>query len=239
MGDETPEQQLLKLIEQPQASGAQPAGDSKDPKADTAAAAKAKKGLNFKSLLTPSGWKGVLSYAKEQGATLAKQKPEVYSLRSFNRFFRIALGAGGIVMFCYIAYAAYVMNSEFHELSDSTQKEMADLPMSGGRMLDPNFFEDIAKRNIFAPMEKKLEPELALESGVSKAALVEMAKDIKLTGISVNPTDESRTFCMIEDLKKNTTSFLKVGDGIAGFTISKIGPDSVELKYQKEAIELR
>lgn len=236
MADETPEQQLLKLIEQPQAGGGAPS--PADAKAQPGAQPKAKKGLNLKSLLTPSGWKGLISYAKEQGATLAKQKPDVYSLRSFNRLLRVALVMGGLVMFAYIGYTAYDMNVEFHALSDFSQKEMADLPASGGRMLDPNFFEDIAKRNIFAPIEKKSEPEF-VETGINKAKLTEMAKDIKLTGISVNPTDDSRTYCMIEDLKKNTTSFLKVGDGIAGFTVGKIGADSVELQYQKETIELR
>jgi len=234
MADETPEQQLLKLIEQPPPGGASPA----DPATSPSAPAKVKKGFNAKALLTPSGWKGLLSYAKEQGASLAKEKPELYSLRKFNSLFKAGITIAGVVMLMYIVYGAYELNSEYSALSDYTQKQMADLPISGGRMLDPNFFEDIAKRNIFAPIQKKAEPEI-LETSMNRAKLVEMTKDIKLTGISVNPTDPARTFCMIEDLKKATTSFLKVGDNVAGFTISQINPDSVELQYQKETIELR
>ena len=62
---------------------------------------------------------------------------------------------------------------------------------------------------------------------------------MKLTGISVNPTDPSQTFCMIEDVEKNITTFLKVGDSILGLKVANIREDSIILQYQGETIEVR
>ena len=236
MADETPEKQLLKLIEQPHAGGSVSAATNTA--GEAAAPIKPKRGLPLQSLLSPSGWKGLLSYAQEQGAGFIQQNSSTLGFKQFNQFLKIGITTAGVLMLVYLAYSAYDLKNEYDSLADPAQKQMADLPVSGGRMLDPNFFEDIIKRNIFTPSAKKIEPEVQ-DGGVSKAKVQEMTKDIKLTGISVNPRNDSRTFCMIEDLKKSVTSFLKVGDSINGFMVSKIDKDTVELTYQKETVELR
>lgn len=221
----TPEKQLLKLIEEPVS-------------AQQAAAAKAKTGFHAQSLLSPNAWKGRLAYAQENFLTILKQSRDQISLKQINQVFRMAMVMMGAGLTMNLTYDAQLSMRDYNAYFEVSQKEIAEMPASGGRMLDPNFFEDIAKRNIFSPIQRKAEAKAAVPAE-SLVKLQEMLKDYKLTGISVNPVDVKKTYCMIEDLKKNTTHFLKVGDKISGAEVLDIGSDGVVLAYGNETAELK
>jgi len=95
----------------------------------------------------------------------------------------------------------------------------------------------MAKRNIFVPIDKRVVKKA--ETSEISLKLLEITQQLKLVGISVHPTDPKRTFCMIEDLKKNMTTFLRVGDTISGIKVEKINSDNVVLAFQQERMELR
>jgi hypothetical protein len=66
-----------------------------------------------------------------------------------------------------------------------------------------------------------------------------MVKDLKLTGLSVNPTSPSESYCMIEDITKGITHFLKVGETLNGLKVTEIHSDGALLQYQNETTEMR
>ena len=67
----------------------------------------------------------------------------------------------------------------------------------------------------------------------------QMIKKLKLTGISYNPTDPKSAFCMIEDVEKNITTFLHVGDPVGLMKVGKINEDFVVLEQGNETVEIR
>ena len=68
---------------------------------------------------------------------------------------------------------------------------------------------------------------------------MEITKTLKLTGISYFEGDASRTFCMIEDIQKNITTFLRQGESLGGVTVKEIRQDNVVLKLGEEEMEIR
>ena len=225
----SPEKKLLKLIEEPQTSAAKPSSE---------AAAKAGPQINFASLFSPSALKGKVAHVKDRVLLLLKNSKDPVNVKKVNRMITGITVGLAVYLGCAIMYEISVAYKDYNSEFKIAPKEMADIPMAESRKINPDLFEEVQKRNIFISQEKRTVAEAPdKESGSLK--LVEITKDLKLTGISINPGDAARTFCMIEDLKKNVTSFLKIGDTISGLQVEQINPDGVVLKHQKESIELR
>lgn len=221
----TPEAKLLKLIEEP-GTGAQQSPDQPSKK------------LPLKALLSPSVWKAHGATAKEQLAAFLKKQKGRFQLRDINRGARILV----LVLACFLLVGVLVemnaLNNDPIFKWDERQRKRADLSSLRERDFEEGFLEEAESRNIFVPYGKRVE-EAKNEKTAASLLLLDMTKKLKLTGISVNPLDPNRTFCMIEDIEKNLTSFLKVGDSMAGLKVVKINPDNVVLKYQDEEIEIR
>ena len=66
---------------------------------------------------------------------------------------------------------------------------------------------------MFMPYGKRQEEADKLQKEQS-ARLADVTKQLKLTGISYNPQDPKSAFCMIEDVEKGITTFLREGDPI-------------------------
>ena len=218
----TPEKRLLKLIEEPQSEATQKGGP----------------GFQLKSLLSVAALKGRLAYAKEYGLSFVKQKKESISLKQIGATAKIGTVGLGLYLGVNLMWEVNALHQDYKTGFDISQKEMVDLPVSEGRVFDPAFFHEVERRNIFLPNSKRVEAQNA-ETNSMSLKLVEFTKDLKLTGISVNPENPERTFCMIEDIKKNTTTFLKVGDTISGLEVKSIKSDGVVLRHEKEEIEIR
>lgn len=221
----TPEKKLLKLIEEPEGAGAQ-AGE------------KPKAGFNIASLFSPSAIKGRLAFIKEKLISQVKDRQDPVNFRQINRFVILATIGFGVYLVAAVIYEVGTVYQNVEGTMGTSQKEIAEAPAVEGRKLDPNLFEDVQSRNIFLPLEKRTTIE-AVDSQSDSLKLVDITKDLKLTGISIDPANPARSFCMVEDLKKNVTSFLKVGDSISGLRVDEITSNGVILKHQRDSIELR
>lgn len=222
----TPEAKLLKLIEEPGSAPQQPAQGSGQQK------------LPLKAFLSPAVWKGYAATAREKFDTFLKKQKGRLQLRDVNRAAQILV----IVLACFLVVGVLMEMNSLNNDSifkwDEKQRKRADLDSLKERNFESGFLEGSDSRNIFVPYGKRAE-DAKSEKTAASLLLLDMTKKLKLTGISVNPSDTARTFCMIEDIEKNLTSFLKVGDSISGLKVVKINQDSVILKYQEEEIEIR
>lgn len=120
---------------------------------------------------------------------------------------------------------------------DVSQRQMADISFEDGLQAKTTFLDGYEIRNIFKPYERRSEQ--ATEATGVSLRILDIADKLRLTGISVHPTDDSRTYCMIEDVEKDLTTFLRVGDTISGLSVAQIKQDSILLAYKDETIEIR
>lgn len=218
----TPEKRLLKLIEEPESE----------------AAKKEQTALQRKTFFSLSALRGRLAFAREQWAAVFGRRREPLALRQINQILKVVnVGLAGCLLLV-LLYEARVLEHEYRSYFSVSQKSMAEVPPSGGRKVDPFLFEEAQKQNVFLPLTQRLEKQAA-EPDSPSLKLVELAKDLKLAGISVNPDNDASTFCMIEDVTKGTTQFLRMGDSIAGMKVAKIDSDGVVLKQRDEEIVLR
>lgn len=238
----TPEQRLLKLIEDPQAAIKAPRSEAAKAKGPVAGPEKkkapSKPSVNLAAMLSPEAIRGKIEYAKDFLVGVSKGDTEKVSVAQISRLVQWIVIGFGIYLAAAVIYEVCLAYKDYGSEFKAEPKEMAEIAGSEGKMVDPNLFEEVEKRNIFVALEKRQSFE-AVEIQETPLKLVELTKDLKLAGISLNEKDPARTFCMIEDLKKNVTNFLKVGDTISGLRVDQINHDGIVLKHQKESIELR
>ena len=95
-----------------------------------------------------------------------------------------------------------------------------------------NYLDNIGKRNIFQPYEKKA-VQVSDDTGMDAKHIVTMAKNLKLVGISWLDSPDTAS-AMIEDTQSGSTYFLKVGEKINDVTIKNIYADRVILTFEGE-----
>jgi hypothetical protein len=223
----TPEKRLLQLIEGTQAD-------------DSRSSLKAKKSFasGVKAVFSPEGFKNLIVDFKDNAVYVFKNRKDFLSLNGVNTLAKFVTIGLGVYLLLSMVYEVKVVNSNYVANLQIPQRDIADIQMSDTRIFDTNLLQEIDKLNVFVPADKRqVEEEKPEEKNSLK--LVEIIKDWKLAGISIYPSNPDRTFCMVEDLQKSTTTFLKVGDTLSGLEVAKIAPDSVTLKFNKETIELR
>lgn len=224
----TPEKKLLKLIEDPP-GGAQ--GEAGGPRG--------KRGFDWRGWVSPQALQGRLAAAQERWKQVAKRRGDELDLRKITQVVKISVIVFAVYAVGALAFEVNATGREYQSFLTIPQKEMAEMLASETRLFDKKLFEEIEKRNVFIPVAKRVEDDKKRTDGGVSMKLVELTQNLKLVGISVNPVDSARTFCMVEDLKKNVTTFLKVGDTIMGMKVAEIQPDVVVLTYRGEEIELR
>lgn len=227
----TPEKKLLQLIEGGSSEG------SSAPKAPAA-----KKAANpfdkLKDILSPEGIKTFIVDFKSNAVHLYQNRHELISLSGVNAIVKLFTIILGIYLLLNVIYEIKVVNTNYVANLQIPQREMSDISMSDTRIFDTNLLQEVDKLNVFIPYNKREQVEEKTEEKMSMQ-LVGLIKDWKLAGISIYPDDPGRTFCMVEDLLKSSTTFLKVGDTISGLVVDEIKPDSVTLRFNDETIELR
>ena len=199
------------------------------------------KKVDFQKFMSISALRGRLSYAQEQWIQFVNHKRESLRLKHVISFTHVSVFILSGFLFLGLAFDVLKLKSDYDAYSQISQQDRADLPLSKIRTFGSDFFEKAEKQNVFVPLEKRSElqnGQMASGSGASMR-LVELIKDLKLTGISMNPTDPDRTYCMIEDIKKGVTNFLKIGDSISGMMVTFITSESVTLTLNGEEIQLR
>ena len=226
----TPEQRLLKLIEDPQSEGQAGAGGGMAPKAGGG------KKFSPEKLLNPETLKAFAAQAKSFFAGRLQGSKDTFSLKQVIWLVRIA----AIVIFFYLAFnlaLEYIsLERNMQSITTVKQKERTEAPSTAVKNFGSVGLDEEEHRNVFVPAEKK---EALKENTSASMALIDLTKDLRLTGISADPDNPDRTFCMIEDLKKNVTTVLKKGDTISGMAVGSISSDEVTLTYNNEKIQLR
>ncbi|MCM8774976.1 MAG: hypothetical protein NC930_01275 [Candidatus Omnitrophica bacterium] len=225
----TPEKRLLALIEQ--VADATPVA-VKEPQEvkETAPAA---------PVLTPAAVLERLSRLKDNLIAFAKNEGPPINFHEINRGAKIFTLGLSIFFVGATGYEVVISQKALQLDLDITPREIASPDAVGERRYEIDLFKDPTRRNVFVPyVEEKVVEKVDKKKELS-LKLLEITKDFKLAGISVYPGDASRTFCMVEDVKKNITSFLKVGDTISGLKVTEIKPDSIVLEHADERIELR
>jgi len=231
----TPEKRLLNLIESGgKAGAAEPVSSSSAPR--TASAPRpAVVGLGGQSAGVDAH--SLLASLSENVRLWTAGLKQKLGLRTVNQIARLILvlfilGAG--------LNAAYE-----HYAAIRNPLEGLDAPLHSAQMIELKDREQASKaidltetRNVFVPFEKR-ENVRPIEVKSSTGRLLEMTKSLRLTGISYNPDDEKANYCMIEDLAKNITVFLRVGDRISGMRVSQIRDESIELEYDNEKLDIR
>lgn len=220
----TPEQRLLKLIEK---EGEQAPGTEK---------IQVKKGPGWKEALSPAVWKAEFASVQERILKEFRTRSRELKLSQINKVLKIALG--GMVLYFVLStiYQFGLLKKDYLQEFDISQKRMAELISPEGDR-GAAFFDSLNIRNVFSPLGRKAEQVTPVDA--VSVRLLEMTKNLRLTGISVNPDDPAKTFCMIENLEKNTTTFVREEDTLSGMRVAQIKADSVVLKFQDEVIELR
>ena len=232
----TPEKRLLNLIE----SGGKPGGAEPQPSRPAQAPSSARPAV--------AGVGGPLPVAvgsqsffdtlttKVLAATAAMKSR--FGLKTANQIARLALVLFILGVVANSAYEHYVAGKNPLEGLDVPAQQLSavNLDVDGESAAEVKIAES---RNVFLPFAKREEVQQVYEKSSGSGRLLEMTKTLKLTGISFNPDDEKATYCMIEDLAKNITVFLRIGDQISGMRVSQIREESVELAYDNEKIEIR
>ncbi len=224
----TPEKRLLNLIESGGKGEAAPATSSRP-----AGIGAADRGLNA------IGSKAEVVSSLEKFKLFCVNFKKQFGIKTVNRTARILLASLALVTIANAVYEMKIAGRDPLYGLDAPERKLTHIDvdepsMSAGQIQNQD------ARNVFVPFAKRDELLAAKPDSLSGSGkLVEMTKTMKLTGISFNPADDNATYCMIEDLQKNITVFLRVGDQISGMKVAKILEESVELQYENDKIELR
>jgi len=223
----TPEKRLLQLIE---GHSGEQGSKGVSQKADLMA--------NIREKFSPEGFKNLVSDTKENLLLAFKNRQDFLSLGGINTLAKAVTILLGIYLLFNVIYEVKVVNNNYIASLQIPQREMTDIAMSQNKVFDTNLLNEVEKLNVFIPYSKRDTKKEEKKDEMS-LKLVSLIKDWKLAGISLYPNNVSRSFCMVEDLQKNTTTFLKAGDSISGLKVEKINSDSVVLRFNDETIELR
>ena len=219
----TPEKRLLELIEEPDAH-----------KKEVAAATK--KGA--KGSLSPAALQKKFSAFKGQGEDLFKKYKRSFGIKELNRVLKVVVG----VMVLFFVVSSIVdlagVNQDFSKSIQVPDSKMFEMEPSKDVPAEGSSVEKWDLGKMFMPYGKRQEDAEKLQKEQS-SRLADMTKKLKLTGVSYNPTDPQSAFCMIEDVEKSITTFLRDGDPIGVLKVQKIYEDHVVLEQGNETIEIR
>ena len=219
----TPERQLLKLIEEPQARGS------------IQAAAVKHQGL---SLFSFGAWSGRLSFFKRGfNSSLKDIKQRRLDTRAINGI----LGFLVLVLFLYfiISSSISLMNLKNSAISrfkvqESGKASLDSQEVSSLKRTSAYYLDKISGRDIFK-MGLKKAPVSNEPVKVVNQEVVNAAQNFKLVGISWSNDPDA----MIEDTAAKKTFFVKIGQMVGEFKVQAISRDKVILNYGQEEIELK
>ncbi len=218
----TPEKQLLKLIEDPQAKSA--------PRIEAQAIK-----YHSQSFLSAGAWMGRFSFLKEKArGWMSVGSGHIDAVQSINIFLLVAI-AGLAVYFVSSVSAALARQRSLKPVTVTVQQATAAAASATAlsRLQDATYYlERISNRNIFKIGASKRAQEGNPEA-VSK--IEELTKGLRLVGISWSEDPDA----MVEDTKLNRTFFVKKGQMVGELLVKEITKDKVLMSYQGEEAEIR
>ena len=220
----TPEKRLLELIEEPGAHSQE-------------VTAKAKR-KSLKEIFSLEALREKFAKLKGQGDAFVEKKKKSFGIRELNKILKAVVGVMVLV------FGVNLML----DLSSLRQDFSKSVQVPEGQMLEPEPAKEGAEEGaaveqwdlgkMFLPYSKRQEEADKVKKEQS-SRLDEMTKKLKLTGISYNPAEPKSAYCMIEDVEKNITTFLRVGDPVGLLKVGKINEDFVVLEQGNETVEIR
>lgn len=220
----TPEKRLLELIEEPDSH-----------KKETTAATKKK---DLKDLLSPVAFQEKLAGFKGQGEALFKKYQKSFGIKELNRVLKIVVGVMALIFVVSFIVDLAGLNQDFSKTIQVPGSKMFETEPPKEGPAEGAAVENWDLGKMFMPYGKRQEEADKLQKEQS-TRLADMTKKLKLTGISYNPIDPKSVFCMIEDVEKNITTFLREGDPVGVLKVQKIYEDRVVLEQGNETIEIR
>jgi len=220
----TPEKRLLELIEEPDAHKREPTVTTK------------KKDL--RELLSPAAFRAKFAGLKDKSDAFLRKHQKSFGIKELNNVLKAVVGLMVFVFIVGFLIDLAGLRQDFAESVRVPEGRMFETePTREGASSEATVEQwDLGK--MFMPYGKRQEEAEKVQKEQS-ARLAEMIKKLKLTGISYNPADLKSAFCMIEDVEKSITTFLREGDPIGALKVQKIYEDRVVLEQGNETIEIR
>ncbi len=220
----TPEKRLLDLIEEPDSL-----------KKETTVR---KETQRPKTFWTALGLQKKWTDLKGRSEVFFASQKKTFGIKTINQVLLVVVSVIVIVLMVSVVVDWAGMGKDFTksiQIPDSKMLEV-EIPQEG-------IPEDLAAEQwdlgkMFMPYAKRREEADKLQQEQS-TRLAELIKKLKLTGISFDPADAAMASCMIEDMEKGITTFLREGDPVGGLTVVKIHEDHVVLGQKNETIEMR
>lgn len=216
----TPEKRLLELIEEPDAH-----------KKEITAATK-------KNFFSPKGFQEKFAGYKGQGESLIKKYKKTFGIKDVNRLLKFMVGILALIFAASFAGDMIGVSQDFSKSIQIPDSKIFEMEPPAASVTEGSGVENWDLGKMFMPYGKRQEAAVKLQKDQS-SLLENMIKKLKLTGISYNPVDPKSAFCMIEDVEKKITTFLREGDPIGLLKVHKIGEDHVVLEHGNETIEIR
>ena len=220
----TPEKRLLELIEEPGAHNQEVAAKAK------------KKGL--KDLFSFAALQGKFESFKGQGDAYLKKKKKTFGIRELNKILKAVVGVMVLIFGVSLLLDLSSLKQDFAKSIQVQESQMFETEAAKEDTAEGAAVEQWDLGKMFMPYGKRQEEANKLQKEQS-SRLAEMVKKLKLTGISYNPAEPQSAFCMIEDVEKNITTFLRAGDPIGLLKVGKINEDFVVLEQGNETVEIR
>lgn len=238
----TPEEQLLKLIENPEAAKSAPGNASKGEGA-------VKQALKTRPAFSFSKIAGIFDYWKAHWTKTQSAQSLHESLRteSYIRSFNFFLIAGIMAAAIYLILDLTVLKEDQEQFLSSVSTQDSLYPIRNEKKeisavpdLD-HYHEMIERRNPFlsplaapTPAESEEKPKAAVE-GPAPNKVTEKAGKLNLVGISWSADNP---LAMIEDTESGKTFFLRAGQEINGLKVQEIQKEKVIVTYEGEEAAL-
>ncbi|MDP3919188.1 MAG: hypothetical protein Q8R76_00050 [Candidatus Omnitrophota bacterium] len=233
---DSPEKRLLKLIEGEET----PEGGSQETRSPSEGNVPPFL-AGILAAFSPENIQDLIPNLRDKILGLVKNSQENISLSDINRWAKVVTVGLGVYLILSFVYEIKVVNANYMaELADPPRKALDDIVMSERKIFDTDILEEAENVKVFIPISERSSLQAQVEAKPDfSLRLVELTQDFKVAGISISPDMPEKSFCMIEDIKKNITSFLRVGDKISGLEIVEISPEVVILGLEGETVELR
>lgn len=225
-GPNTPEKQLLKLIE--------------DPKARTAAKAHTVKRRGL-SIFSPGAWAGRTSFLKKGFRKWFKD--EGLKLLDVKVLYRTL----GLCNFMLVVFFAVNFSNSMVDLKKHSDigfpmikenKPAEELKVASLLKAESYYLSKVGERNIFK-MDKIKKDDMMDEPVIqltpTASPVIEVTQHLKLVGISWSSDPDA----MIEDTRALRTFFVKKGQMLGEVRVNDILRDRVVLSYEGDEVELR
>lgn len=225
----TAEQQLLRVIE---------GQNGPEPKQEAAKGKAAGSSITDRRppLFSLAVLRGRFSFSKEAFASLLKNSNTENTLDMVNNMLVVCVCG----MFVFLGFEIMVRPKRFEGLPDliSMKRNVEAEAAQGQQLQEISFYMDkLKERGLFQPKPKEVKQETVVRE-VAKPTIDDKVQGIRLVGVSASKV-KGESYAMIENVKTETTFFLREGESFSGLKVTDILPDRVIFTDGESTAEVR